>query len=395
MTAERGRPRVLIAGGGVAAIEALLALRDLAEDRLDLELLAPTREFVYRPLAVAAPFDLGESPRFDVLAIAEEQGASFRKDALAEVDADGQLLRTASGAEIEYDALLVATGVEAHEAIPGAITYRGPADNDSVRRLLEELERGDVREVVFAVPGGVAWALPLYELALLTARRLFTAGVEGTSLTLVTPEDEPLAIFGRQASDAVGALLGGWGIELRTASHPIEVDGATLSLVPHGRIQADRVLALPRLRGIELPGLPHDHDGLLPVDEHCRVEGVDDVYAAGDVTSFPLKQGGIAAQQADAAASAIAARFGAPVELEAFKPVLRGLLLTGDGARHMRSQVMGGHGEAEVSSQMLWWPEGKIAGRYITRFLAGRAPVPPKEPLRTDTIPVDVELPAR
>ena len=54
--ARDSRMRVLIAGGGVAALEAMLALRALAADRVSVVLVAPDREFVYRPLAVAEPF---------------------------------------------------------------------------------------------------------------------------------------------------------------------------------------------------------------------------------------------------------------------------------------------------------------------------------------------------
>ena len=85
-----------------------------------------------------------------------------------------------------------------------------------------------------------------------------------------------------------------------------------------------------------MPGLPSDAEGFLVTDDHARVQGVPDVYAAGDVTAFPVKQGGIACQQADAAAADIAARAGAPVEPEPFSPVLRGMLLTERWARFLR-----------------------------------------------------------
>ena len=55
---------VLIAGAGVAGLEAALALRALAEDRVSVELVSPDPDFVYRPLAVAAPFRIGEARRF-------------------------------------------------------------------------------------------------------------------------------------------------------------------------------------------------------------------------------------------------------------------------------------------------------------------------------------------
>ena len=62
------------------------------------------------------------------------------------------------------------------------------------------------------------------------------------------------------------------------------------------------------------------------MDEHGRVSGIEDVYAAGDATTFPIKQGGLAAQQAVAAAEAIVARHGTDLDPQPFRPVLRGML---------------------------------------------------------------------
>jgi sulfide:quinone oxidoreductase len=76
-------------------------------------------------------------------------------------------------------------------------------------------------------------------------------------------------------------------------------------------------------------GVPQDIAGFTSVDERGRVSGLDDVYAVGDMTSRPLKQGGLAAQQADVAARAIAASAGAPVRVEPYRPVLRAMLVSG------------------------------------------------------------------
>src|SRR5699024_6223966 len=116
-------------------------------------------------------------------------------------------------------------------------------------------------------------------------------------------------------------------------------------------------------------GLPADASGFIPVDEHAAVRGLRDVYAVGDVTDQPLKQGGLAAQQADAAASAIAHALGAPVRPEPFRPVLRGLLLSGVGAAFLRRAADGG---SEASFGALWWPPTKVAGRHLGPFLADR-----------------------
>jgi sulfide:quinone oxidoreductase len=217
--------------------------------------------------------------------------------------------------------------------------------------------------------------LPLYELALNVAADLERHGVRGADLKLVTPEERPLALFGLGASDAIEKLLDERGIALMTACHPVEVDGGGLRVMPHGYVPAERVLALPRLEGMPMAGVPHDESGFIPTDAHGLVKGATDIYAAGDGTSFPVKQGGIAAEQADSAAAAIAERVDAPVEATPFSPVLRGLLLTGNGAgpRYLAAEIT--HGAAhrhDVDREPLWWPPSKVFGRYLAPYLALR-----------------------
>jgi CBS domain-containing protein len=265
--------------------------------------------------------------------------------------------------------------------------------------LLEEIVAGQVGRVAFVVPWGAVWSLPIYELALMTAAYLSEREVSHVELALVTPEDEPLQLFGRAGSEAVQELLEERGIAVQTGSCPVELVDGELRLVPEGTIAADRVVALPRLRGPRIDGLPQAVEGFLPVDAHGQVHGLADVFAAGDITSFPVKQGGIATQQADAAAELIAANAGADIAPEPFRPVLRGLLLTGRQPRYLRHEITGGAGDASSASpEPLWWPLAKIVGRYLAPFLGAFAGVegPPEAPAAPGTVPVEVELdPAR
>src|SRR6266498_187532 len=218
--------RVLIAGGGVAALEAALALRALAEDRVSVEMLAPEPEFWYRPLAVAEPFDLGEVRRFELPELAAAAGATFSPGALTGVDAGSRQAQTSAGSSIPYDVLLVACGAGPSEAVPGALTFRGPADTEKIRRLFEEIVAGQVGRVAFVVPWGAVWSLPIYELALMTAAYLAERELGHVDLALVTPEEAPLQLFGRAGSEAVRQLLEERGIALHTGSCPVElVDG--------------------------------------------------------------------------------------------------------------------------------------------------------------------------
>jgi sulfide:quinone oxidoreductase len=368
--------RVLIAGGGVGALEAMLALRALAEERVDVTLVAPDDVFTYRPLAVAEPFGLGSIARFSLPALAAGCGATYERGAVMVVSPDARNVYTSRSRTLEYDALVFAPGAQVHDGVPGAIRFGGPADMRAVEMLLEDLRIGLVRRVVFAVPTGVSWTLPLYELALLTTERCAEAGISA-DLTLVTPEESPLGVFDGEASSVIRTLLDDHRITLRTGLHPSSFSGSHLHVVGGDPIEGDWVAALPRLTGRIVEGVPHDDEGFVATDPLGRVAGLDDVYAAGDVTTFPVKQGGIAAQQADAAATAIAAEAGAQIVPVPFEPVLRGLLLTGGRPAFMRAEISGGKGEpAIIDDEPLWWPAGKIAARYLGPYLAEHARSP-------------------
>ncbi|MGH2997008.1 MAG: hypothetical protein ACRDM9_11905, partial [Gaiellaceae bacterium] len=213
-------------------------------------------------------------------------------------------------------------------------------------------------------------------------------------LALVTPERRPLEIFGRAASNAVAQILADREITVHTGRYPISLQDGELRLIPSGSIRAERVVALPRLEGQRIPGLPQDAQGFVATDRFGQIRGLADVYAAGDITAFPVKQGGLAAQQADVVAEAIAARAGAAIDPRPFRPVLRGLLLTGKVPVYLRAELEGGRGETSmVASEALWWPPAKIVGRHLAPFLASLANVelapPPSGP---GVLSVEVEL---
>jgi sulfide:quinone oxidoreductase len=389
-----GPARVVIAGGGVGALEALLALRSHATEELTIDVVSPTRDFVYRPLAVLAPFAGDDAPHFDMKEMAIDCGARYHEDALASVDANASKVNLDGGGSLDYDALVVAVGAIREPGVEGALTFFGPDDTRQFADLLVEAERGVVDKIVFAVPPGIVWTLPLYELALNTASYLATREHHVASISIVTPEDAPLGVFGTRASDAVRELLRESGVELRTRTYATGISEGAVKLVPEGELEADRVVALPRLRGPAIPGLPADDDGFIPIDEHCLVHGLDDVYAVGDATAFPVKQGGITAEQADTAAEAIASRAGVAVEPRPFRPVLRGLLLAGGETRYLSAHITRGPAIAsEAEEEPLWWPPTKIPGRHIARYLSERGkelarPGPPPQA----SVPFEVDL---
>jgi sulfide:quinone oxidoreductase len=365
--------RVVIAGGGVAGLEAALALRDLAGPRVQLTLVAPERRFVYRPLSVGEPFALGAAQSVALDVVAHDLDAHLVHDALAEVDAERRVARLREG-EIGYDTLLVATGARRVPAYAHATSFRGQEDSEAMHGVIQDLEGGFVTRVAFVVPPGVAWPLPIYELALMTAQRAKEMSLHDVELTVVTPEEAPLIIFGSTASAAVRERLVRAGVRIETGVSAQIPDARTVIMRPGGGIiRCERVVALSEIEPIRIPGLPADASGFVAVDAHGRAQGVADVYAAGDGTSFPVKQGGIACQLADAAAEAIASDAGVPLKPRPMRPVLRGELLTGERPLYLRTDISGTAGDvSDASGHTLWWPPSKIAGDYLAPYLEAR-----------------------
>ena len=397
-TESDDRRRILVAGGGVAGLEACLALRSHVEERdVALDLLAPEEAFEYRPLTVLEPFERGQGWQFPLGRFAADQDVTHHRDALAGVDPERRVAFTATGLELPYTTMLIAVGARMTRPIPGALTFRGAPDLDAFRRLLTAVESGEERRIVFAVPDGAFWALPLYELALLTSAHVTDRGLRGVHVELVTPEEAPLAVFGRRASDAVRGMLDAADIELRTSVHAASAEEGDLLFVGGERVQADHVVTLPRLEGRPIPGVPSGKDGFIPVDDHARVKGVTSLWAAGDITDFPLKQGGLASQQADAAAESILAELGFPLEPRPFEPVLQGVLYSHRDPAYLRAEVVT-EGEAQGLAPRgwsLWWPPSKIASRFLAPYLTLRAGAPRAPEVRPDLelIPVEVDVP--
>lgn len=421
--------RVVIAGGGVAAVETLLALRALpGGDGLDVTVVAPGRELVYRPLSVGEPFGGPLLRRYPLDEICADRGARFVQAAVVAVDGDARTVMTSGGAQtrhhdagtaaasggqtphhdagtattgdgghmLHFDALVLATGACADAGLPNAVTFFADRDTDGMRWIVRELEDRTLRSIAFVVQPGSGWPLPLYELALMTAHHAATVGAGDVEITLVTPEDAPLGVFQGAGSAAVVRLLDDAGIRVETSTYAHGYDGAQLRLTPgERRLSADRVVALPVLSGPAIDGLPLDRDGFVRVDDHGRVPGLDGVYAIGDATSFPIKQGGLATQQADAVAELIVGDRTGGGRGEAGGAVgdpagvalggrgtgaaphlhLRAMLLTGAEPLYLMATLGAvGGATSSASRQCPWWPPHKIAARHLAPYLADREP---------------------
>jgi sulfide:quinone oxidoreductase len=367
---------IVIAGGGVAGLEALLALRDLAGPRAHLTLIAPDPDFTYKPLAVAEPFALGAAQRVPLRTITDAVGADLVLEAVTEVDDAAGEVHLGNHATHRFDALLVAPGARPVPGLEGATTWWPGGDADVYGGLLRDIEEGYSKRLAIVVPPGAVWPLPAYELALMTAGEARAMGHEDVEIIVVTPEPVPLTLFGGEASAALADELVQAGVQLRTGSLA-RMELGRLVLEPGGEpLDVQRVFSVPRLAGPALVGLPSDTEAFILAGDDGRVTGCERTWAAGDGVQSPVKFGGLATHQARVAVTSMLRAAGFADLPDPGEPVLQGRLLVG-GARSRRLR-----GRGDGVAAPLWWPSGKVAGRYLPRWLAehGLAPQGAQEP---------------
>lgn len=363
--------RVVVCGGGVAGLEALLKLRRLAGDSVEITLISPNAQLAYRPLAVLGPFGLGWVQHFPIAPIVADTAATWLRDELSWLDLEHRSVHTADGRVIDYDALLLAVGGHRVSSATGALVFTDRSV-DAYRRVADKLAAGESSSIVFSVPHGPSWPLPLYELALLT-RRSATEHGRTPDITVCEPGARPLAAFGTAAGDAVAQLLLDSRVALHT--HSTAEPGGPHWAVLQGsqvRIPADHLVTLPRISGPNIRGLPGGAvDRFVGIDEYCRVRGTDGrVFGAGDATQSPVKHGSLSAQQADCAAAGIANLAGAGDAPEPLRPTIRGALLTGAAPLYLTASLIGSEGwRSQVCTDPPWESGQKIVADELSKYL--------------------------
>ncbi|TAM68870.1 FAD/NAD(P)-binding oxidoreductase [Mycobacterium sp.] len=365
--------RVVICGGGFAAAECLLRLHRLAGERVAIRLLAPNEYLNYRPLTVLVPFGESRPAQYPIGELAAAAGAQWVHDRAVAIEHRDHIVHTANGRSLNYDALLLAPGGKERKPDPHVAVFTDRTGGHTYHGIVEAIDTGRISSLALIDPHGPSWPLPLYELALLTAKHARERRLP-LQITMITPYPHPLYPFGDEVGATVVHLLESAGITLymKTSSHfagdhLIHLEPAGVDLHP------DRIVTVPTITGPNLPGVPGDaRDRFIPVDEHCRVVGTDGhVFAAGDATDLTVKHGSLAAQQADTAAAGIAYLVDAVPAPEPFRPVLRGTLLTGDAPLYLQANLVAGTSwGAQLLTEPTWPSDQLVAAQELAAYLA-------------------------
>ncbi|HEY5188396.1 MAG TPA: FAD-dependent oxidoreductase [Solirubrobacteraceae bacterium] len=411
-------PTVCVVGAGTAGLEGLLRAREQLGRDADLRLIAPDREFRYRPMAPDSLLRPAPERGLVIADLATEIGATWVADRAAVVREDEGCVVTRDGDTVPFDYLLLAPGARPERALRQGYVWQRGGDPSFLDRVISELSSGAVESVAVVIPRGARWPLPAYELALVLAWS--TAGT-GASVTLITAEQRPLATLGPTATDAVCSELKAAGVDVRAGVEAVDVPGrreggleaANLLLVPEadetqpgallgsipptapvspGRgteAEFDRLISLPTVLGPNLAGVATDAAGFIEVDSGLRVCDSERIWAAGGCLAAALEHSALSARQADAVVTAIvAARDGVGSSVSA--PELSGLLLTGQRERWLAENPVGTH---QPSTRCLWWPPGRAVGGMLAEQINAWNPsVRPSLPGSPDGLPIQAPI---
>ena len=233
------RDHIVVVGAGVSGLETALALNAIAHEYVSVELIAPEREFTYRPLAVAEPFQMGEVRRFPLDQLVQAAGAELRNGSLVGVDADAKRALLADGQSVAYDMLVLALGGRPREAVPGALTFRGQEDGGALANLLERVTAGQLHRLAFVAPPGASWLLPLYELAFISSEYLSEHMTRGVEIVIAHARGEAARGFRRRGEHGDRLLSENRGIHLETATAARSWACGRLSLEDGRELPAD------------------------------------------------------------------------------------------------------------------------------------------------------------
>jgi sulfide:quinone oxidoreductase len=362
---------VVICGGGIAGIEGLLRLHHLAGDQVEVTLISPEDELVYRPLTVLEPLTGQPARRYPIARIIADTGARWMRDSLSWLDRAHRVVHSAGGGQLGYDALLLALGAQERAPSANVDVFTGRDGGAVYREVLDGIQARRITELAFVLPPGPVWPLPLYELALMTAKRARGSG-RTPHLAFIISGPRPLEAFGGDAGDVMVGLLADAGITLYTDT-TVSISPGRLVLQPSGTIlHPDRTVSVPTISGPNVRGIPgFALDRFLHVDEYCRVLDTDGrIFAAGDATDLPVKQGGVGAQQADVAAAGIAHLAGLGPPPERLLPRINATLLTGAEPLYLSAYLLAGQGWRASLSDEPPWPAGeKVIAEELGPYL--------------------------
>lgn len=307
---------IVILGSGFAAVAAVRALRKNAV-AANITVISPKAELVYLPSLIWLPAKLrtGADLTVDLRAFFARHQVKWLAGQVQKIEDAGRTVITEQG-RIHNDYLIIATGGRYLKKLPGIEHAVIPCEGiEPVAEFCAKLDRlkGGTIALGFSSnpkePGAVRGG-PIFEFLFGLDTLLRQQGRRDQfRLIFFNPSLEPGQRLGGAAVTKLLKRMGKLGIETHLGHKPVRFE-ADKVVTEGGEFAADLILFMPGLTGpawLDNCDLPRSDGGFIAADQYCQVQGLKQVYVAGDAGSYPgplwlAKQ----AHQADLQALAVA-----------------------------------------------------------------------------------------
>ncbi|WP_201352217.1 NAD(P)/FAD-dependent oxidoreductase [Hydrogenimonas urashimensis] len=341
---------VLVLGGGFAGLEAAIFLR---KENYRVTLVSERDYFYIYPTSIWVPVhkaDFGDVT-IDMNELSRVHGFKFVKDRVEAIRAKENRVELEHQVIDDYDELVVAIGASKvkHEGIEHTLSICGePRQALLMRQKLDALvERGGGKIAMgfggnpkdsTGVRGG-----PAFEMLFNVHHMLKKKGIrQNFELTFFAPMETPGARLGPQALKMMDVFFS----KLDIAKHfgkkikRFEEDGIVFE--DESKLESDFTMFIPANAGhpvFQNSDLPLTEAGFVKIDNYCRAEGFDNVWAVGDSAAIEgpdwrAKQGHIAEVMARNTAHNIKVKESGEGEMQGYLDHLNILCVmdSGDGA---------------------------------------------------------------
>ena len=308
--------RIAIIGTGFAALSAARRLRQL-DKQVGITVIGPRPELVFLPSLIWLPSGKrrAEDLRIPLQNFFARNGIDFHAGEATGLENGGRTVLTTAG-PVDNDGLVIACGGRFIKKLPGiehAITpCEGIAAVERLRERVAAMREGTIAlgfagnpNEPSAMRGG-----PIFEFLFGLDTQLRREGRrDRIALTFFNPMPNPGNRLGEKAVERLLGEMQRRGISTYLGHKLAGFEPGKVN-TEGGEFAADLIVFMPGLTGnawFDNTDLPRSPGGLIKADAHCRVEGRECVYVAGDAGSFPgpdwmPKQAHMADLQAEAAA---------------------------------------------------------------------------------------------
>jgi NADH dehydrogenase len=300
MTTAPSAKRVLVLGSGFAGLWAALGAArrldelDAAHGAVDITVISSQP---YHDIRVRN-YEADLSPcRIPLKKLLDPAGIDHITADVTGIDATAATVSTADGTTLGYDRLVLALGSRvAKPDLPGLAefvydvdTYDGATKLQAHIRDLADRKKGPATATAVVVGAGLTGIETASELPKMLSDALGPAATP--RVILVDHNPYVGSDMGESARPVIEEALAENKVDTMTGVRVAAVDEQGVTLSTGEIVPAATVVWCAGMRASPMTaqlGVPCDRLGRLPVDDYLRVEGVDGVFAAGDVAAAKM-----------------------------------------------------------------------------------------------------------